>query len=263
MRKSSDTGTINRVLALLAELAINPETTAKEAAERLEWPVSTTHRLLQFLVNRDFARQIRRGVFGPGMEFYRIAGRLGTSVPYVQLAAPLLRALTDRYAETSMLTVLMRHHLGMYFAFVASPPDPMRYAIELHRVDPLPWGASGRAILAFMNDEEVDEAIRTCGKLSASGKRLDADELRADLRRIRKKGFALASSQRTLNSVGIAVPIFDGRNEVVGCVAFQLPQFRFRPQLVSELSAALQKAAAQISRQLGSSYVYATREKVA
>ena len=256
MRRLNDAGTINRVLALLSELAANPETTAKEAAARMDWPVSTTHRMLQALAARDFARPIRRGVFGPGMEFHRIAGRIGKTVPYIQLAEPLLRALTDKYAETSMLTVLMRQRLRMYFAFVASPPDPMRYAIELNRLDPLPWGASGRALLAFMSEADISEAIRTCDNLSASSKRLNPKELRTDLRRIRKRGFATAASQRTLNSIGIAVPFFDASDEVVGSIAFQVPQFRFKSQLLPELSGALQQTAAQLSRLLGSPHVF-------
>ena len=247
----TDTGAINRVLRLVSLLSDQPQVTAKQAAAALGWPVSTTHRLLRKLADFEFAAQTYKGTFGPGMELFRIVGRLGSKMPFVRIAEPLLAALSARFNETSLLTILERRQLRMYFAASASPPDPMRYFIELNKTAPLIWGASGRALLAFLTKEEVQQAVDGCTEPDIRGGRLDPEELRAHLARIAADGYAVTQSHRTLNSVGIAVPFANPEGEVVGCLGFQIPGFRFSEQSIPDLVGALRDAAAVISQQIG------------
>jgi DNA-binding IclR family transcriptional regulator len=243
-------GAINRVLTLISLISDHPELTAKQAAALLGWPVSTTHRLLRKLAEAEFAAQSERG-FAAGMELYRIAGRLGPKVPFLRIAEPLLQALSARFNETSLLTILERRQLQMYIALSAAPADPMRYIIELNKTAPLLWGASGRALLAFLREDEIERAIESSDTRNVRGEALDPAELRAQLATIAADGYAVTHAHRTLNSVGIAVPFFDAGGEVVGCVAFQVPSFRFTDEALPELVGALKDAAAVISQQVG------------
>lgn len=252
MQPPSDNGTVNRILALLSDLANHPNTTAKQTATRLGWPHSTAHRMLRMLAAQDFATQEGRGLFSPGNELYRIAGRLSAAIPIARLAEPILESLTARFDETTMLAMLVRNQLRSYFSLSALPPDPMRYSIELNRLNPLLWGASGRAILAYLTTEEVKEALRTNNVKNLKGQMVDADELDADLADIRTKGYATSFSHRTPNSVGIAAPFFDGRDEIAGSIVFQIPEFRFKSEALPDLVGALKPASGYLSRQLGS-----------
>lgn len=254
MQPSSDNGTVNRILALLSDLANHPNTTAKQTATRLGWPLSTAHRMLRMLAAQDFAIQEGRGLFAPGNELYRIAGRLSAAIPMARLAEPILQSLTARFDETTMLAMLVRNQLRSYFSLSALPPDPMRYSIELNRPNPLIWGASARAILAYLTTEEVKEAVRTCDVKDLKGQLVDAAELEADLADIRQKGYATSFSHRTPNSVGIAAPFFNGRDEIAGSIVFQIPEFRFRLEALPDLVGALKPAAGSLSRQLGSQH---------
>ena len=247
----SDTGAIHRVLKLVSLLSDHPHLTAKQAAPMLGWPVSTTHRLLRKLADFEFAAHTQKGTFGPGMELFRIAGRLGGKVPFVRIAEPLLAALSARFNETSLLTILERRQLRMYFAASASPADPMRYIIELNKTAPLVWGASGRSLLAFLTDAEIQQAIDGCTTPNIRGDQLDPAELRAHLARIAADGYAVTRSHRTMNSVGVAVPFSNTEGEVVGCLGFQIPGFRLSEESIPDLVAALRDAASVISQQIG------------
>lgn len=249
--EAGDKGTVHRILKLISFLADHPDISAKQTAQRLGWPVSTTHRLLRTLSALEYARQKGPGLFGPGLELYRIAGRLGAEMPYAQIAEPLLASLTEQFHETSLLTILERHALKGYIAYAAAPPDPMRYTIERNRRGPLVWGAMGRSILAHLTPEEVDRAIAECSDRNAGGQSLDPAELRGFLQAARAAGYAITTSHRTLHSVGIAVPFFDAQDAVVGSVAFQVPEFRFDPTLLPRLVNALKQTAAVISQQIG------------
>ena len=143
-----ETGTVRRVLMLLSSLADHPGASAQNLAARVNLPRSSVHRLLTMLRAEGFADS-QDGGFGPGPEFFRIAGRIGARMPYRKLAEPFLQALSAQFHETSILALLAREQLKMFYAAKGSPSDPMRYNIELGALEPLTWGATARVILAI------------------------------------------------------------------------------------------------------------------
>jgi hypothetical protein len=79
----------------------------------------------------------------------------------------------------------------------------------------------------------------------------DELELRESLGRIRRDGYGITFAHRTLNTVGIAAPFFDGGGEVVGSVGFLIPEYRWTSSPQTAVVKALLNAAARLSRQLG------------
>ena len=247
----ADKGTVGRILRLIGFLSDNPEISAKQAALQLGWPISTTHRLLRTLASVDFAVQRDTGVFAPGLELFRIAGRLAADLPYEAVAQPLLNRLTHEFNETTLLSILERKQLSMYIALSAAPPDPMRYAMEHNRRLSLIWGASGRSMLAHLTPEEIETAIAGPGGSNVKGETLDADELRSALEQIRRDGYSVSDSHRTPQSFGIATAFFNSHGEPAGAVAFRVPAFRYSPEILPSMTDALKRVAAAISGQLG------------
>ncbi|MCB1418916.1 MAG: IclR family transcriptional regulator [Notoacmeibacter sp.] len=246
-----DKGTVGRILRLICFIADNPEITAKQAATRLGWPISTTHRLLRTLASVDFAVQRETGVFAPGLELLRIAGRLVAELPYEQVAQPLLKDLTNRFHETSLFSILVRKQLSRYIAFSVAPPDPMRYVMEHNRRMSLVWGASGRVLLAYLTAAEVETAIATVSGLNVNGELVDVDEVRRSLKDVRARGYAVTDSHLTPNAIGIAAPVFDAHGGPMGSIAFLVPSFRYDGTILPEMTDALKQAAQTISWQLG------------
>lgn len=247
----AETGTVRRVLLALTELIDNPGVSANATAKRLNLPRSTVHRLFTMLKQSGFAVQGADGAFAPGPELHRLAGRLRANVPYAELATPVLQELATSVGETCVLAIVTPPSLGMYFAAAASPPDPMRYNVELNRVGSLAWGATARAILAYLPATEIEAVIRSAERSPNGARTLDPVRLRAELEQIRKNGFAVSHGHRTANAVGVAVPFFAADGSVVGDVSLLIPEARFRKERLGELVAALRHAAAQISVRLG------------
>jgi DNA-binding IclR family transcriptional regulator len=250
-----ETGTVRRVLMLLSSLADYPGESAQGLAARLNLPRSTVHRLLATLRLNGFADSEAGKSFGPGSELFRIAGRLGTRMPYRKLAEPYLQALSAEFHETSILALLARDKLKMFYAAKGSPPDPMRYNIELGALEPLVWGATARVILAYMTEQEIAAALKRREPSPARQLQPDEAELRKSLAQIRRDGYGITFAHRTLNTVGIAAPFFDGEGEVVGSVGFLIPEFRWASSPQDAVITAIVNAAALLSRQLGLSDV--------
>lgn len=246
-----ETGTVRRVLLLIAELADNPGVSAQELASRLNLPRSSVHRLLAMLRADGYADTEAGGGFGPGLELFRIAGRLAPDMPYRKLAEPCLQELSARFQETSILALLAREKLKMFYAAQGSPPDPMRYKIELGALEPLVWGATARVMLAHLSDQEIAAALARREPSPAGQREPDDREVRRSLAAIRRQGYGITHGHRTPNAVGIAAPFFDGDGGVAGSVAFLVPQFRWTAALQDALTGAITTAAAGLSRRLG------------
>jgi len=246
-----ETSTIKRILMLLQCLVDYPGETAQDLAQRLNLPRSSVHRLLATLCASEYARHEAPGVFGPGLELYRMAGKLGTKASYSRLAEPYLQALSERFHETSILTLLERRQLKMFHAANGSPADPMRYNIRLNALEPLVWGATARVVLAYLDDEEISRAVAGQDRSPVQGLLPDEKEIREALLEIRTQGYALTHSHRTPNTVGVAAPFFDGRGEIAGSLGFLVPEFRWVDADPDQIVGALKQAAAALSAELG------------
>ena len=246
-----ETGTVRRVLMLLSSLADRPGESAQSLAARVNLPRSSVHRLLAMLRASGFADTEPGGGFGPGSELFRIAGRLGARMPYRKLAEPYLQALSSQFHETSILALLAREQLKMFYAAKGSPSDPMRYNIELGAPEPLVWGATARVLLAHLGEQEIAAAIKRREASPALRLQLKPAELRKSLAQIRRDGYGITHAHRTLNTVGIAAPFFDGEGKVIGSLGFLIPEFRWASAPKDAVVRALVEAAAGMSRQLG------------
>ncbi|WP_454689894.1 IclR family transcriptional regulator [Achromobacter aloeverae] len=248
--EGKETSTVKRILLLLQCLVDYPGESAQALAQRLNLPRSSVHRLLATLRDNDYAGH-EAGGFGPGLEIYRMAAKLGGHMPYRRLAEPYLRALSERFHETSLLTLLERRHLKMFHAASGSPDDPMRYNIGLNVLEPLVWGATARVILAHLSEAEIQAAIDASGPSPVQGLTPDATEINAALARIRRDGHAVTYSHRTPNTVGVGAPFFDAEGQVLGSLGFLIPTFRWEQSDAEGIIGALREAAGALSAQLG------------
>ncbi len=154
-KAAADTGTVARTLQLLACFSEQSEWPLAALARRLGLPRSTVHRLLNLARVEGFVDSDGQGIYRPGLALYRMAGCLAVEMPLRQIAQPLLDQFTRTYAETSLLTVLDRVALKMFFAAKVDAPAQMRYVIAMNTLGTLAWGASGRAMLAFLGEDEI------------------------------------------------------------------------------------------------------------
>ncbi len=249
---ADDTGTVSRTLQLLGCLAEREVWGVSALSKRLNLPRSTVHRLLNLCRGQGFVDSAGSGHYGPGLALFRLAGRLSFQMPLRRIVLPLLTEFTQQFGETSLLAVVDRNELKVFFAAKAETSAPMRYVIETNTLGPLGWGASARATLAYMSEAEIAEVIRRAEPSPVDGRPLDPKELRKSLIDIRTKGYAITEKQRTPEGVGISVPIFDAADRVVGNIGVTVPTFRFRPRDEPILVRALEKMAATVSEALGS-----------
>lgn len=250
-RRRDPVGRVFEILRTMIEVG-DPSYGVRELATHAGIPASTTHRLLGALEDSGMVMRDPDGAYSVSLEFQRLALRAAELLPLRRAAFEALEALRRRCDETVLLCVYDSSRQRMMFAEALETTDPLRYAIQLNTWVPIHAGASGRSIMAFLPDEEIDELLDD-GPLSAITARtiIDGEGLRAALAAGRERGFVVSHGERILDAVGIGAPVFDARERVVGSVCVTMPEFRFRHHDEDALGALVVDAAQRISIGLG------------
>lgn len=248
----STSGTVTRVLQLLAFVAQGDgEFGVKDVAQGLDLAPSTAHRLLGLLLADGFVARsdLRRYRIGP--EFLRLARMALDGNDIVAAAIGPMREIVAACGETCLLAVYHPHRHTMSFVARVDSSNPLRYRVRMHGVETLAWGATGRSILAFLPEADIQQVIARGEPSPGSTRKLVAAELKTDLAAIRARGYALSRSQRISGAVGLSVPVYGDRRRVVGSLSVTVPEQRFRPREEARLAATLVSASAEVSRALG------------
>jgi DNA-binding IclR family transcriptional regulator len=118
---------------------------------------------------------------------------------------------------------------------------------------PVPLHASpgSRAILSFLHDDEIEEYIR----LSLPLKRFtpttitDPDKLRAEVRLVRRKGFAIGYEDRVVGSNFVSFPVLDESGRPHGAITIGGPKERFTKEKMYALIPQLADVMAELNRE--------------
>src|SRR3546814_10139411 len=87
----------------------------------------------------------------------------------VTIAQPIVDALAAKYNETVLLGRYVAADRAMNFVYRADGNQRLTYQNDLHRPLSLYWGASGKAILAFLPDAELEQILRREGHSQEPG----------------------------------------------------------------------------------------------
>jgi DNA-binding IclR family transcriptional regulator len=254
MRDASAAGTVARVVQLLACLAeADGPVSIKFLCQTLKLPASTVHRLLGLLADEGMVeRSADRPIYAPGLELVRISSLLASKVRIVDVAKPFMRAVVRECDETCCLLQYLPERRKVMALHAEFSSHPLRYRIEFYQPHSLLWGATGRAVLAFLPPEEIDAAICDADSSPATGAPVPARKaLLADLAEIRSRGYAITHGQKIEGAVGIATPVFNSERRAIGSLCITIPETRFNRKAQARLSQLLMSQAGELSRALG------------
>lgn len=221
-------GTVSRALKMLTFIAdAGGNVTVKQVAEEMGLAPSTVHRLLNLLRSEDYVEaKGKAGTYSIGPQFYRVAARVVSLVPLAELAQPVLDEIVHKYDETVVFGIYLPAERAMSFAARSDGKQKLTYRMDMNRPLSLVWGASGKAILAFLSDETVTDILRTEGLSPGNGAEPPSLEtLHEQLTDIRLHGYAVSNGEKLPGAKGIAAPVF-GASGVIGSLCLTSPEGR-------------------------------------
>ena len=141
-------GTVARTLSVLRVVAEAKGTVGvKDVADALGLPMSTSHRLLDLLLEAGFVQkeQIKRR-YAIGSEFFRLANLIAHKTSYASLVQPILDELARETGETALFAAYLPAQHCVAYAAKSDSPNSLRFRIDLFQKLPLEWGSTGLAV---------------------------------------------------------------------------------------------------------------------
>ena len=246
---------VSKALLILKVLARHGQPVGvSRVAEDLGLNASTVHRLLQVLVSEGMAS------YDPASRLYAVGTeciRLATAVLEgdSQLAAmrSIVRDLAAELQETCAYFARDPQGFTKSLVIVERGPRPLGYDYEVGERDGLHAGASGKAILAYLPDAEIERMFSTA-ELAATTERtiVDRDALRREVALIRARGVATSMGERVPGAgFGVAAPVFGAAGHVAGSAVVTIPTFRWRDENLPAIAEAMKACGRRLSAMLG------------
>jgi len=231
--------------------AERPEWGTSEVARAVGLPVATAHRILAALTGRRYlARDERTRRFRLGPAALDLGDRARAVLDLRQAALPVLRRLARETDETALLTVPNGERDRSVCLERMESSQPLRLSVEPGRRLPLYAGASQKALLAFLGEEDIE---RVAGSLERICRATitDAEALRANLAEVRECGWAISFEETNVGVWGVAVPLLDEHGLAVAALGLAGPSARLSPEEVVDHLERLRDAAVEMAMPLG------------
>lgn len=228
-----------------------PELGTSDIARATGLSTSTTHRLLAAMQVNGLVRQTseRRYALGPLLVQLARSGAFPTSLR--DAAMETMRRLRDQVDETVGLHELLPSVKRAVVDQAESHQPLRRTYTEIGIPLPLPQGAPGKTLLAYLRYDLQEKVLRDPIERATPATITDPDALRRQLVEIRETGRSLSFAERTPGIHTVAVPIFDNASRVVGCLSISGPEVRMPRERMDALKVDLITAAWQVSEVLG------------
>ena len=208
-----------RILDLVEE-SEEPVTT-QLMLDRLGFTRSTLYRYLKNLTESGLISSIPETGFTFGPRITELDYRMRQRDPLISASRPMMAELAVAERGVALLCrrykdrVLCIHQEQGDIAFHSN------YERGLART--LVRGAASRIILAHLGAPAINRLhSRFAGDFAAAGLGASAFEARDTLRQMRQRGWDVTQGQVTPGVTGIAVPLFDRRNELLGSLSLTL-----------------------------------------
>lgn len=117
--------------------------------------------------------------------------------------------------------------------------------------------AHGKALLAFLNIEEIEKVIKEEGLPKFTENTItDKKKLLEELRKIRELGYAIDDEERERGFKCIAAPVFNSKKEVIGAIGISGTIQRLTPDKIEKYAEIIKDIANKVSINIGNEAVY-------
>lgn len=237
-----------RILALLK--SEGREMTIAEIAKATGWHKSSVQKLLVTLnyhgiVERD--AMTKRFMLGITLAEY---GRVAlNNLDIRHSAKAFLKELVDSSGETAVLAIL--HETKMVMVDKKEPVVQIRASPFIGTRFPATVTSNGKALLAWLPEERVDEIMRVEGLPAFTENSMtEVAAYRRELLATRKRGFAIDREEFQEGVSGVSAPVFNPEGEVIATLSLVGPAFRMTEEKIEDCGKKCVELAAQLSARL-------------
>jgi DNA-binding IclR family transcriptional regulator len=249
--KMSESKIVNSVVraALILQTLSRGKSRIGKISESVKLSKATTHRLLLTLAKVGFVVQdpLTQGYhLGPGL-LQLFSDPILSHNSLISCAFEEMTYLNNLTRETVLID--LRSGLQKVCIEKIDSPENLKYTNEKGFAAPLYVGGGGKVLLSELKDDELNNILKQTSFVPITANTIiDPEKLWAEIRKIRKQGYATSFGERVPGSSCVSVPV----KHYVAPVALSIlgPASRFTPKRIMETIVELKQAAGRISKNL-------------
>ena len=232
------------VLEALAENGL--ESGIAQLCKKTALPKGTIHRLMGTLKNLGYIEQ------NPLNRKYRLTVKilkLGYPIADnigISYLIPCMKALSKEFNETVNLAVLDGDEI--LYIYSDGGENTLKFDLKIGSHQPVYCAALGRVLLAYQPEENIDQYLQRIElKSHTPFTIIDKAQLKKELKKIKKQGYAFIKEEYMIGVFCVAVPIKNTHGDISVGMSFSIPTARYDKQKVDQLTNALLSTSKEIT----------------
>lgn len=238
-----------RVLDYIAAAPRRP--TAADITRALDLPKSSAHGLLGAMADLRLVARAEDGGFRLGPHVMRWANSFLAELDLVSVFQDYFAENPDLARHTVTLSV--RDGAEVVYLGCRNAAQPLGVTFRIGMRLPAAFTATGKALLAELDDAELDALLRREGfpapLTPCSAPSLEV--LRGELAQVRQRGFSIDDGQVREGMICLGAVLRDHAGAASAAIALSLTRSEATEAEIASLGAQLRDAAAALSRRLG------------
>ncbi len=237
-------------LRVLELLAANGEMSASRMAGNLDTSRAASHRFLATLRDLGYVEKTEAGRFRLTFKVVELGMKKLDGFKIRHSVHPFLQEMALACGET----VNLGHWDGTAIVHLdkINSTEILRLDVGLGALAPAYCTGLGKAILAFLPDRELEEYLHSVEWVAMSPKTITTPEkLKADIEKIRQRGYAIDDEELSLGLRCVAAPVFDHTGRPTYALSVSGPTQRMSKKKIDAIKTKMLPLCLRISRLIG------------
>jgi DNA-binding IclR family transcriptional regulator len=243
-------GVVGKVLRILEALDAAPSgLQLRQISQVTGVQKSTAYRFLAHLEGDGYLFRDDAGAYVIGPRLARLGAGVAYHATLRKVSRPAMQHVWRETKETVNLAALDGHEI--VYLDVLESDFLFRMGSQVGMRRPLYCTALGKAILAFLPEDQIEELISSMTFEQLTRRTInDEARLRRELGKIRQQGYAVDDQELNIGGRCVAVPVFEERGKAIAAISVAGPATRMTRARIPECVAILRKGAREISTRL-------------
>jgi DNA-binding IclR family transcriptional regulator len=208
--------------------------TVDEMHVRLGYSRSTLYRYLKVLTDAGLLTSLPDLGYTLGPRIIELDHQIRTQDPLILASRPVMAALAAEVGGIALLC--RRYHNKVLCVHQEIGTESFRSTYERGRARPLLKGAASRIILAYLPPQKIGQLFSAQPEAFAEAELGETiQEVRATLKAMRQRGWDATTGQVTLGVTGVAAPLFDKDQNILGSLSLTMAEADARPERIADL----------------------------
>lgn len=209
------------VFAIIESIHQREEMGVTELASTLDLSKSSIHRHLKTLEEHGYVIN-DGGRYRLGLKLLTLGGHIRDRDKFCRSVRPTIEELAEE--SDQMASFILRDRAHGVFVFIENDRYGLRKPVPLGNRYVIHQNAAGKAMLAALPDETVEEIIAETGLPRETENTItDAAELWEDIEAIRKQGYATSTGERLEGIQSIAAAVSSPDTDQMGAISITGP----------------------------------------